>query len=71
MQAKDIDGLYVVDFTTIVQATKTYEEYTLQMSRVLSHELEHVGIVLSGEKRTITKLTKHLSLFGSETKASV
>lgn len=62
-QAKDVEDLQVIDFTTIAQATGTYQEYTQQMSTVSSHALEYLGIILYGEKRIITKLTKKLSLF--------
>lgn len=57
-----IEDLVLVDFSTIAQHAKTYEEYERQMQEVDENDLHYIGIGVCAEKKVINKSTGNLSL---------
>ena len=56
------DGLVLVDFTTIAQHSKTYDEYERVMKNAEEQDLYYIGIGIYGEKKLVNKSTGNLSL---------
>lgn len=54
--------LLVVDFTDAAQTTKTYQDYTDKISKVMFEDLQYLGIAIYGNKQDVTKLTGNLPL---------
>ena len=55
-------GLTVVDFSTLAQGCKTYEEFTEKMRVTPESELVYSGIALCGESKKVNKLTGSMPL---------
>lgn len=60
--ALDIEDFVLVDFSTIAQHSKTYDEYELEMQKADEDELHYIGIGICAEKKVINKSTGNLSL---------
>lgn len=54
--------LFVVDFTSAAQTTKTYDEYTAKMRATAANELSYLGVALYGDKSSVNRLTGKLPL---------
>ncbi|PNQ52868.1 DUF2000 domain-containing protein, partial [Vibrio agarivorans] len=54
--------LTVVDLIGATRTTKSYEDYTLVLSKTPISELEYQGIALAGDKKIINKFTGNLGL---------
>lgn len=57
-----IEDLVLVDFSTIAQHAKTYEEYERQMQEADENDLHYIGIGVCAEKKVVNKSTGNLSL---------
>lgn len=58
--SKAIDGMVVVDFTTIAQQAKTYDEYEKSIGSADDIDIHYIGIGVYGEKKAINKATGNL-----------
>ncbi|MCI8387069.1 MAG: DUF2000 domain-containing protein [Clostridiales bacterium] len=56
--------LIVVDFTTLAQGCRTYDEYIEKMEKSDAAELDYIGIAISGDKKKINRLTSMLRSAG-------
>lgn len=56
------NGLVLVDFSTIAQHSRTYEEYEQEMMRAGEEDLQYIGIGVCAEKKIINKSTGNLRL---------
>ena len=57
-----IEELVLVDFSTIAQQSKTYDEYEREMYSANEADLHYIGIGICAEKKIINKVTGCLSL---------
>lgn len=64
MEAEEIDGVFIADFTDAAQVPRNYGEYLDTISKIVSTDLNYLGILLYGEKKPIGKLTGDLTLLG-------
>lgn len=58
----DIKELVLVDFSTVAQHAKTYEEYETAMRETNETDLRYIGIGICAEKKIVNKSTGNLSL---------
>lgn len=58
----EIENSVLVDFSTIAQQARTYDEYEKAMSNAGDDELAYIGIGICAEKKVINKITGNLSL---------
>lgn len=58
--SKEIPGMVVVDFTTIAQQSKTYDEYEKSIGNADDNDINYIGIGVYGEKKAINKATGNL-----------
>lgn len=54
--------LMLVDFSTIAQQSRTYDEYEQAMANAGEEDLHYIGIGVCAEKKVINKITGNLSL---------
>ena len=54
--------LTVVDFTTLAQTAKTYDEYRTSLASSNDSEVSYLGIALLGDGQTVRSLTGSLAL---------
>ncbi len=59
-KAKESETIFVAEFSDVAQSCKTYEEYIQKCKSKRSDEFEYLGIVLSGDKKMINRLTGSL-----------
>ncbi len=59
---KDNSDIFVVDFTSIVQQSRHYEEYREQLESLHNPEISYKGIGITGDRKKINKLTGNLKL---------
>lgn len=52
----------VIDFSTLAQSCKTYDEYENKMKLTAADDLSYIGIAICGNKKIINKLTGNLPL---------
>lgn len=57
-----IENLVMVDFSTIAQHARTYDEYEKAMSVAEEESLQYIGIGICAEKKVVNKATGNLSL---------
>lgn len=58
----DRKDLVLVDFSTVAQYSKTYEEYEQVMKETDNNDLHYIGIGVYAEKKIVNKSTGNLSL---------
>ena len=56
------EELVLVDFSTLAQRAKTYDEYEQAMAHASQEDLHYIGIGVCAEKKIINKATGNLSL---------
>lgn len=56
------ENLVLVDFSTIAQQARTYDEYEQAIAKAEEEELHYIGIGVCAEKKVINKATGNLSL---------
>lgn len=61
-KAADVVDLFVVDFTSAAQTTKTYNDYTAKIRATAADDLSYLGIALYGDKASVNGLTGKLPL---------
>ena len=52
----------MVDFTTLAQSCRTYEEYTSRMAETPESDLEYIGLGIFAHKKIVNKCTGSLKL---------
>lgn len=62
----EYSDLTVVDFTSLAQECKNYNEFILKMNNCPEKSLSYMGIAVFGNKKKINKLTGSLPLLGSK-----
>lgn len=61
-QASANDNVFLVDFTSTAQMSRTYLEYSDKMSILAEKELIYIGIGIIGDKKIINKYSGSLKL---------
>lgn len=54
------EKIELIDFTTIAQRSRNYEDYTTRLNRTSTGDLNFLGICLYGEKKAVNHLTGSL-----------
>lgn len=62
LRSFDAKDIVLVDFSTVAQQAKTYEEYEQGMREADKADLCYMGIGIYAEKRIVNKVTGNLSL---------
>ncbi len=57
-----LENAVLVDFSTIAQHARTYDEYEQAMAEANDDELHYIGIGICAEKKVVNKATGNLSL---------
>lgn len=57
-----LEDMIVVDFSTVAQQSRTYDEYESALLDTEEKDIQYVGIAVYGEKKVINKMTGNLSL---------
>lgn len=57
-----VDDLVLVDFSTIAQHARTYDEYEQTMAVAKEEDLQYIGIGVCAPKKIVNKATGNLSL---------
>ncbi|WP_239334267.1 DUF2000 domain-containing protein [Frankia sp. CiP3] len=63
LRASASDGVFVVDFTTTAQTSRTYDEYEERLAQTATADLPYIGVALSGPKKDVNKLVGSLPLY--------
>lgn len=63
LRAHDRADVVVVDFTSIAQSSRTYDEYVDRTAPATTEELPYVGVAVAGSRKAVDKLTGSLPLF--------
>ena len=58
----EFSDLTVVDFSSVAQSCKTYDEFIGKMAEVPECELQYFGIAILGNKKQVNKLTGSIPL---------
>lgn len=58
----EFQDLTVVDFSSLAQDCKTYEEFIEKMGQVPESNLQYFGIAVCGQKKKVNKLTGSMPL---------
>lgn len=61
-QGLGLEDLVLVDFSTIAQRARTYDEYEQAMAKAGEDELQYIGIGVCAAKKIVNKVTGNLSL---------
>ncbi|HBF39488.1 MAG TPA: DUF2000 domain-containing protein [Firmicutes bacterium] len=56
------DEITMIDFNTVAQRSKCYEDYTIALAATSKDELDFLGVCLYGPEEKINKLTGNLRL---------
>ena len=59
---EEAEDLTVIDFNTIAQRAKLYEDYTAQLAEAPGAALEYLGVCIYGNAKKVNKLTGNLQL---------
>lgn len=62
LSAPAFSGLTAVDFTSLAQGCRTYEEYRSKMAVCPPEELQYMGLALCGKGKLVSRLTGNLPL---------
>lgn len=60
--AKIENDLLVVDFCSIAQKSKNYDDYTKHLRETKAEDLKYLGVAIWGKKEIVNKLSGSLSL---------
>jgi len=63
LKTADLTDVFVVDFTTVAQSSRSYDEYTLRTAEAATAELPYIGVAVCGSKSAVNKLTGSLALY--------
>lgn len=58
----NLADMVIVDFSTIAQQSRTYDEYESALLNTDEKDIEYVGLAVYGAKKVINKVTGNLSL---------
>lgn len=53
----DQNSIHIVDFCDVAQTCNDYEDYTKKLSTSVANDIEYLGILIYGDKKTVTSLT--------------
>ncbi|HCY85653.1 MAG TPA: DUF2000 domain-containing protein [Desulfobacteraceae bacterium] len=62
-QSGRLPEISVIDFNTIAQKSRHYDDYTEKLAAVSTRDLEFSGICLQGPKNQVNKMTGMLKLY--------
>jgi len=63
LRAQERTDVVAVDFTSIAQSSRTYDEYVDRTAPTPTEDLPYVGVALAGPRKAVDKLTGSLPLF--------
>lgn len=63
VRSVDVSDVFVVDFTSVAQSSRSYDEYTRRTAEIPTRELPYIGMALCGSKKAVDKLTGSLPLY--------
>ncbi|MEV0639929.1 DUF2000 domain-containing protein [Streptomyces sp. NPDC050619] len=63
LKAAGLPDVFVVDFTTVAQSSRSYDEYTRRTAELATAELPYIGVAVCGSKSAVNKLTGSLPLY--------
>lgn len=63
VRALGAGDVFVVDFTSVAQSSRSYDEYTSRTADIPTGELPYIGLALCGGKKAVDKLTGSLPLY--------
>jgi hypothetical protein len=58
----DQKDLYFVDFCSVAQTSKTYDEYKSRLENSSAERLDYLGIALCGPEKVVSSLTGNIAL---------
>jgi hypothetical protein len=56
-------SVFVVDFTSVAQSSRSYDEYTHRTAEIPTSELPYIGVAVCGSRDAVNKLTGSLPLY--------
>jgi hypothetical protein len=62
-EAKQVEGLLVIDLSEVAQTARSYEAYKSSLEALTEADMNYSGIAVYGDKATINKLTRKLTLY--------
>jgi len=63
VRAVGASDVFVVDFTSVAQSSRSYDEYTRRTAEIPTGELPYVGLALCGSRKAVDKITGSLPLY--------
>ncbi|MFG2785932.1 DUF2000 domain-containing protein [Streptomyces prunicolor] len=63
VRALGASDVFVVDFTSVAQSSRSYDEYTRRTADIPTGELPYIGVALCGSRKAVDKLTGSLPLY--------
>ncbi len=62
-KAAELPDVFLVDFTSIAQSSRTYDEYTRRTFELPTAQLPYIGVAVCGSRAAVNKLTGSLPLY--------
>lgn len=56
------ERVFIVDFTSTAQESRSYDEYTSKLAISPGHELRYIGIGILGDKKAVNRYSGNLKL---------
>ncbi|MGX2993507.1 DUF2000 domain-containing protein [Streptomyces sp. JNUCC 64] len=63
LRAAGATGVFVVDFTSVAQSSRSYDEYTRRTADIPTGELPYIGLAVCGERKAVDRITGSLPLY--------
>ncbi|MEU3036694.1 DUF2000 domain-containing protein [Streptomyces griseoaurantiacus] len=63
LRAVGASDVFVVDFTSVAQSSRSYEEYTRRTAEIPTGELPYIGMAVCGSRKAVDKITGSLPLY--------
>lgn len=63
LRAVGASDVFVVDFTSVAQSSRSYEEYTRRTVEIPTGELPYIGMAVCGSRKAVDKITGSLPLY--------
>jgi hypothetical protein len=63
VRALGASDVFVVDFTSVAQSSRSYDEYTRRTAEIPTGELPYIGVALCGSRKAVDRLTGSLPLY--------
>jgi len=63
VRALGASDVFVVDFTSVAQSSRSYDEYTRRTAEIPTGDLPYIGVALCGSRKAVDRLTGSLPLY--------